>query len=122
MLPGPKGEAESLIANSSSGTRAGQSSARSPAKERKTSAIYTADALYHTGGVVMVWRAEDERRTQRRVQARSECAGEARVAVRDEHVSQPHVAEHRRKLRAAVSAVAVLKVGTSHTRPARRSM
>ena len=37
----------------------------------------------------MEWRAEDERLTQRRVQARPECAGEARVAVRDEHVWQP---------------------------------
>ena len=43
----------------------------------------------------MVWRAEDERRTQRRVQARPKCAGEARVAVRDEHVRQPHVVEYR---------------------------
>ena len=37
------------------------------------------------GGVVMVWRADDER-TQRRVQARQDGAGEARVAVRGEHV------------------------------------
>ena len=44
----------------------------------------------------MAWRAEYERRSQRRVQARPEGAGEALVAVRDEHVGQPYVAEHRR--------------------------
>ena len=62
-----RGEAESLIANSTSGTRAGQSSARSQAKERRTSAIapLTRSTLLV---VLMVWRAEDERRTQRRVQ------------------------------------------------------
>ena len=32
---------------------------------------------------------------RRRSQARPEGAGEARVAVRNEHVRQPHVAEHR---------------------------
>ena len=74
------------------------------------------DALYLTGGVVVVWRAENERRSQRLVQARPKCAGEARVAVRDEDVRQPHVAEYR------PDEIAVLKVGTSHTRPVRRSM
>ena len=50
-------------------------------------------------GTVVVQRAEDEsdeRRAQRLVQAGPEGAREARVAVRDEHVRQPHVAELRR--------------------------
>ena len=41
------------------------------------------DAFYLAGGVVMMRRAVDERGAQRRVQARPECAGEARVAVLD---------------------------------------
>ena len=39
------------------------------------------DALNLAGGVMMVWRAEDERRTQCGVQVRPEGASEARVAV-----------------------------------------
>ena len=41
----------------------------------------------------MMWRSEDERRAQRGVQPGPESAGKARVAVRDEHVGKPHVAE-----------------------------
>ena len=47
------------------------------------------------GGRIMVQLVpDDERLTQCRVQTRPAGAGEARVAVRDEHVWQPHVAEH----------------------------
>ena len=59
-------DTESLIVNSSSGTRAGQSSARSPAKERRTS---TMTPLTRSTLELMpitccdVWRAEDELRT-----------------------------------------------------------
>ena len=55
----------------------------------------TDDALDLSGGAVMVWRAEDEQHTRRRVQACPEGAGEVRVAIRDEHVRQSQVAEHR---------------------------
>jgi hypothetical protein len=48
---------------------------------------------------------------------------EARVAVRDEHVRQPHVAKYGGDEVARGRAVAgVLKVGTSHTRQVRRSI
>ena len=40
---------------------------------------------------MMMRRAVDEQGAQCRVQARPGGAGEARVAVRDEHVRQPHV-------------------------------
>ena len=94
MLPGPKGEAESLIANSSSGTRAGQSSARSPAKERKTSAMtpLTRSTLL----VVLRWCGEPKMGDAPTAACRPECASEACVAIRHEHVGQPQVAKHRR--------------------------
>ena len=66
-------------------------------------------------------RAVDERSAQRRVQARPEGASEARVAVRDETLGSPTTGP-RRGTRSFSSAVAVLKVGTSLTRPVRRSM
>jgi hypothetical protein len=50
-------------------------------------------------------------------------SGEARVAVRDEHVRQPHVAKYGGDGFVRGRAVAaVLKVGTSHTRQVRRSI
>ena len=66
--------------------------------------------------VMKVPRAVDESCAQVRVQAHPEGAGEAQVAVRDEQNSDGT------KSRAAVQAVLVLKVGTSHTRPVRTSV
>ena len=44
---------------------------------------------------MVMLRAEDKPCTEGLVQAKPERAREARVAVRDEHVRQPHVAERR---------------------------
>ena len=44
---------------------------------------------------MMMLPAEDYLRAQHRAHARPEDPGETRVAVRDEHVGQPHVAKHR---------------------------
>ena len=57
----------------------GQSSARSPAKERSTSVIDTVDALDLAGRVLVVRRTEDERGTECGVQPGPEGAGESRV-------------------------------------------
>ena len=52
------------------------------------------DAPCFAGGVMMMWRAVDERGAQPHVhRARPQGAGEARV--RDEHLGQPHLAGHR---------------------------
>jgi hypothetical protein len=58
-------------------------------------AVDTLD-LQVAGRVVVEKRAEDERGTERGVQLCPEGAGEARVAVRHQHVQKPHVAEDRR--------------------------
>ena len=98
VYPEPSEDAESLMANSTSGTRSGQSSHRSPAKERRTSAM---TLLTRSTLLVVLWwcwepkSPEDERRPERLVQTRPEGAREARVAVLYEHVGQSYVAEHR---------------------------
>ncbi len=46
------------------------------------------------GGVVVVWRAEDQLGAQRNMQSRSEGTSETRVAVGDDHFWQTHAAEH----------------------------
>ena len=73
---------------------------------------------------MMVQRAADERCAQRRVQARPHGAGEVSVAGFETSTSCSLTSQNTNatKLRPAVSAVAVLKVGTSNTRRASRSM
>jgi hypothetical protein len=111
------------VANSTSGPLACEG-----AQHVGDDAVYS-DALDLAGRVVVVRRAEDEQGTELGVQPGPASADEARVAVQHQHVRQPYDGPTSRKtdatkLRAAVSEVAVLKVGTSQTRPraVRRSM
>ena len=90
VYPEPSKDAESLIANSTSGTKSAQSLHLSLAMERRTSAMTPL-----TGSVVVVLEAEVERRSKHLVQTCPEGARKARVAIRNEDVGQPHVAEYR---------------------------
>ena len=76
------------------------------------------DALYLTGGVMIVWRAEDERRTQN-VLVKCVTVSLSETSTSGSPTSHNTDAT---KLRATILAVAALKVWTSHTRLDRRSM
>ena len=88
---------------------------------RRRNADDAVDALDHTAGLVMVWRpkmSDVPSAACRPVQK----ALVKRVSLSETSTSGSHTSRNTNatKLRAAVSTVAVLKVGTSHTRPVRR--
>ena len=114
----PSGDAASLIANSTSSVRSGQSSGLSFTNARSTSA--TTPLTHSTLEDVLWWSGEPKIR----VEPKAQCMAVQNFAVNRQSLSKTMVSgkptsrnTEPLKLRAAASAVDDLNVGTSHTRP-----
>jgi len=112
-----------LMANSTRGIRSGQLSCRSLTKARSTSSMtpLTRSTLL----VVLWWCGDPKIRVEPSARWRDVHRSAVNRTSRSETMVSGSPTDRKTdaiKFRAAVSAVAVLNVGTSHTRPVSRSM